>query len=318
MTSAEPKPVIAVTGATGFIGRRFVERAIRAGHQIRALTRRPQPEMAGIAWINGDLDSRVAIAEMIDGSDALVHLAGLTKGLNWKAFNDINVRATEQLVFEADNYAEGRTFHFIHMSSLAASEPTLSHYARSKHLSEQSLHKNGVQAFNWTVLRPPAVYGPGDKELLAVWRMMKRGIAPAPGNRANRFSLIHVDDVVGAILAILNRSEAFAQVFELDDGNAAGYKMADVAAAASVVMERTVRVRTIPAILLYFAGILGSLGAFVTRNPAMLNRQKARELLHPDWTCHAHRLNDTDMWSPIVLLDKGLEQTLGSYGEFGL
>ncbi len=307
---------------TGLVNRREfenrLERALKSGHKIRALTRKQQLGMVGLTWIEGDLASSAAIAELIDGSDAIIHLAGLTKGLNWKTFRDINVAATERLVIEADSYARGRNFHFIHISSLAATEPMLSHYARSKQLSEQSLNDNEGQDLKWTILRPPVVYGPGDAELLPLWRIMKRGIAPAPGNRSNRFSLIQVDDLADALLAILHQSEAAGQVFELDDGNMAGYNMADVAAAASAIMERDVRVRTIPAFLIYFAGMLGSLGSLVTRKPSMLSRHKVRELLHPDWVCHGRRLNDTQLWSPALPIDTGLERTLRSYAEFGI
>jgi nucleoside-diphosphate-sugar epimerase len=186
----------------------------------------------------------------------------------------------------------------------------LSFYASSKYRGEQVL-VNQASALHWLALRPPAVYGPGDRELLPVFRLMSRGIAPVPGSLEARFSMIYVDDIAGLVLAWLRQAEPPSGVFALDDGTPGGYSWQDVAAVVARLCQRPVRVVRLPAALL-------SMPAWVNRSFArlfgyapMLTPEKLRELRHPDWVCDNRALQQVLDWQPRYRLEAGLAHTRG-------
>jgi len=241
--------VIALTGATGFLGGHVIDAALTAGHQVKALTRRPQPEWAGISWIPGDLQNDAALAELAQDADVLIHMAGVTKALNRRQFFYMNTIGTEQVLQAA---AEAGVAKVIHVSSLAAREPHLSHYAASKAASEDLLVEEDLP-FDWAILRPPAIYGPGDLEILKILKASRFGILPALGSRANRFSMIHGADLADYLIG-LGTGPLGQKIIEVDDGADGGYTVAEVAQSLPGRENRRIRTLTIPKFLLIFIG----------------------------------------------------------------
>ena len=168
--------IIAITGASGFIGQRLARRLLTDGHSVRALTRTHSPSLpGGIEQIRGDLSDVQSLRRLLGGVDALMHLAGAVRGRTADDFDVPNVRGTENLVRACRETSPGTPVLFF--SSLAAREPGLSHYSASKRRAEDALAAGADGP--WLALRPPAVYGPGDKEMLPVFRFMaKTGLAP--------------------------------------------------------------------------------------------------------------------------------------------
>ena len=196
--------LIAITGATGFIGQRLARALIKAGHELRALTRQPSAALPPeIEQISGDLADTDALGHLVRGVDAVMHLAGAVRGAKANDFDRPNVQGTRNLLLQMQHEAPACPLLFI--SSLAAREPALSHYAASTRQAEHRL----VELANerpWLILRPPAVYGPGDREMLPVFRFMARtGIAPCAGKHSDRLSLIFVDDLVAVAMAVFDR-----------------------------------------------------------------------------------------------------------------
>lgn len=150
--------VLAITGATGFVGRRTLALALEAGHSVRALTRRPQPPQAGVTWVAGALDTPDALADLVRGADAVIHIAGVVNAPTPEGFTRGNIDGTRAVLAAAEAAGVGR---FVHVSSLAAREPGLSQYGRSKAGAEDAVRASPLA---WTMVRPPAVYGP------ATWR----------------------------------------------------------------------------------------------------------------------------------------------------
>ncbi len=173
---------IAVTGASGFIGRRLIERLCRDGVPVRALMRKRRIEAdvdgGDLTIIEGALGDDDAIAALIDGADAVIHLAGLIKARTRKAFFTANEQGTRHLAAIAA--AQPQPPKLVLVSSLAAREPALSSYAASKRAGEEALSALG-SALPWTILRPPAIYGPGDRETLAFFKGVSRGIGAMLG-----------------------------------------------------------------------------------------------------------------------------------------
>jgi 2-alkyl-3-oxoalkanoate reductase len=310
-------PTVAVTGATGFIGRHLLQALIGAGYRVRALTRRGPPHdlpiPAGtVTWVAGSLSQKHTLISLVQGVDAVVHCAGAIKGLGRETFFAMNGTGTENLVEAAT--AQSTSPKFVHLSSLAAREPHLSPYAASKRLGEDKVLASRGK-LTAIILRPPAVYGPGDMETLRIFRMAARGFVPAPKIPGARTSLVHVSDVASAVLAALATKETLDAPVEFDDGHPRGYAWSEIAVAAGSVLGASPRLISVPAPFLYLAGAVGSLGASVSRRPNVLSWSKVPELLHPDWVagpCHLPGYN------PLWNIEKGFKDAVSWYASRGL
>ena len=296
---------IAVTGATGFIGRRLLNELVRAGHEVRALVRRAISFPSGVTAVRGALDDHAALRAWAREADAVIHLAGAVRGVDRAAFDIVNVAGT-QAVLDAI-HTEAPRAHLIHVSTLAAREPHLSDYAGSKRAAEDLVRNSPLAAR--TILRPTAVYGPGDVELQPLLDSAAKGLATAPGSIDNRVSLIHVDDVIGAILASLAHPGNQEEPFELCDG-ALGYRWPEIAATIAGITGKRVRLIAIPRALLGIAGQMNQIGARLLGYSPMLTAAKVRELTHPDWVCDVTRFSEHASWTPRFDLESGLATVL--------
>ena len=299
---------IALTGATGFLGGHTLRVLVEKGVKVRALTRRPQPKITNVEWIEGALDDVESLNKLIEGSNVLLHLAGLTKALNRAIFFDVNVTGSKNLFKAAQ---EAGVSHVIHVSSLSAREPGLSHYGASKAGTELLLTAR-KWAFSWTIVRPPAIYGPGDTEILKLLKATRYGLLPAPGGTANRFSMIHAADLAHALLTLCDKSNGQA-IVEIDDGKNGGYTVKDVANALPDTNKKTIRTIPVPFPVLGGIGAINGMIANILNRPAMLTLSTAKYLCHPDWTVKEPRRFKHAEWSPQFDLKAGLENTIEWY-----
>ena len=311
-TAAAVKTV-ALTGATGFIGARILQKLLERGTPVRALTRCPQPQATGIDWISGDLNDAGALKELVKGADAVIHCAGLVKARSAEEFDRVNHQGSRSLCQAvravAGSGEKSVHPHFILISSLAARLPEISAYAASKHASEKAVRES-LEDRPWTVLRPPGVYGPGDVEILKLLRVMRRGVALAPGSQDSRFSLLHVGDLAEAVCAALWQPRVFSKMIELDDGKSGGYSMDEVRLLAESIFGRRIRTITVPEGLLHFAGAANEIAARLVGGAPMLTRGKARELVHADWVSTGEKLATLINWKPQFDLEAGLGDTV--------
>lgn len=300
--------ILAITGGTGFVGRRLIELALADGHQLRALTRRSQPVRSGVAWIEGALDNASALARLVEGSDAVIHVAGVVNTPDRAGFEAGNVAGTKRMVEAALGAGIGR---FVHVSSLAAREPTLSLYGWSKAASEHCVHTAGIA---WTIVRPPAVYGPGDMEMLDTFRLAKRGIALTPP--AGRMSVIHVDDLARLLIALATSDAHMGDTLEPDDGRAGGWSSAEFLGPAigAAVGTRPLTI-ALPRPLLTLAARADRL----LRGPkAKLSADRVGYMCHPDWSVDPARRPAPIVWQPQIDTPTGLAQTAAWYRGNGL
>lgn len=300
-------PCIAVTGATGFIGSILCQRLIQAGFAVRALARTPARgqllQSLGVELIIGDLGDRDALVRLIGGCETVVHAAGAVRGNSQEDFDAVNVAGTSALLRSVR--AQASEPHVLLLSSLTAREPQLSWYARSKAAAE-ALVRDTAQS--WLVVRPPAVYGPGDREMLPVFKSMARGFAPVPGSLQARFSLVHVADLTDAILACLHCPESVGLTLTLCDGKAEGYSWPELAAEAGHVFGRRVRLWRVPHWLLNSAARVNVGLAGASGRKAMLTPPKLRELRHTDWVVDNVEITHSTGWEPAIPLREGLER----------
>ncbi|MBL79880.1 MAG: epimerase [Nitrosomonadaceae bacterium] len=303
-----PELTVAVTGATGFIGQLLVQSLIKKGWKVRALTRSPRVSNENIEWIMGDLGNQVALQSLVKNVFAVIHCAGVVRGGSFKEFAYNNVDGTNNLVNVSIKQIPPPKFLFV--SSLAAREPSLSWYAKSKYLAEQIVSDNsGIMP--WTIFRPTAVYGPGDKELSPLLRATRYGVLPMVGKKTARYSLIHVSDLVSAMLCWLITNEHIKGVYEIDDGTHGGYSCYSLASIAQDVWKRPVRCFFIPVTLVsLFAEINLWLAGILQYSP-MLTPGKVREIRHPDWVCDISPLAQVlPNWQPGVRLRDALMKAI--------
>ncbi|HLB81378.1 MAG TPA: NAD-dependent epimerase/dehydratase family protein [Dongiaceae bacterium] len=309
---------VAVTGATGFIGSHLVPRLADAGWRVRILTRRlpTHPRFADtpVEAVIGALDEPDSLARLVRGADAVVHCAGLVKARNRAEFFRVNADGVRGLATAAA--AQSPRPRFILLSSLAAREPALSAYAASKRAGEAALAAHGV-GLPWTVLRPPAIYGPGDRETLPFFRFVARGIAPLLGPRSARLSLLHVDDLTAAVAVLLAAEGSVGATYELDDGRPGGYSWRAMTDAAARHLGTRARPVQVPRALLQGAALTAGLIGLVAPRGHMLTAGKVRELRHPDWVCHDRTLVERTAWRPRLDLNDGFAATIGWYRRAG-
>jgi len=296
---------IAVTGATGFVGSHLIELAVAEGHEVNALTRRPQEAQAGVSWIEGALDKPEGLAALCKGCDAVIHVAGVING-DAHAFYQGNVVGTENMIAAA---ASADISRFIHVSSLSAREPQLSAYGRSKSESEEPVIASGAE---WTIVRPPAIYGPRDREMLDLFRFARRGVLPLPPG--GRISVIHVQDLCRLLLACLDDDLSHGRTFEPDDGCEGGWTPVEFARAVGRAVHRRVLALPMPKALL-MAGV--HIDRLVRGDKAKLTRDRVNYFCHPDWVAAPHARPPVDLWMPHIRTEDGLAATARWYGKAG-
>ncbi len=304
--------VIALTGATGFIGTALVKRLRSAGYHLRAFYRgngagRHDGSDQTLRWVQGRLDDPESLAQLLSGCDTVIHGAGVVRGSEWRHFEKVNTDGVARMVQAA------RLMHpsprFLLLSSLTAREPQLSHYAASKRLGEKALESDGG-ALEWAVLRPPAVYGPGDREISPLFRWMCRGLAPQASSRASKFSMLYINDLADAIVALLEKEQWHRSTFELHDGHPGGYDWGEVVQTVSRVAARNILRFKLPRPMIRTAAAVNLGAARVCGYAPMLTPGKVRELEHPDWTCDNAVFSKATGWQPCTDLAEGIRKTL--------
>jgi nucleoside-diphosphate-sugar epimerase len=301
-------PPVAITGATGFIGRALCLRLRSLGYPVKALVRTPENardlELEGVALVVGDLSGRPALDRLLQDVSAVIHCAGAVRGNSQLAFDRTNVDGMSLLLTASRSMSPPP--RFILLSSLAAREPELSWYARSKRRGEEMLRD--CEELESVILRPPPVYGPGDREMLPIFKLMKRGFAPVSGSASSRISLVHVDDLVEAIICCLEARSLPATPFTPTDPRQEGYDWHEMAAIAERLWQRRVRPVPLPRPLLNgIAWCNLSLSRVLHYDP-MLTPAKLRELRHSDWVASAETLTRATGWTPRIDLETGLAE----------
>ncbi|MGM0560965.1 MAG: NAD-dependent epimerase/dehydratase family protein [Pseudomonadota bacterium] len=313
---------VAVTGATGFIGSILVRRLLQKGCRLRLLLRRPEawqeiranlPDPTfeeRVEIVEGAVEQEEALSRLVQGASTVIHCAGLIKARQAEDFHRVNAEATERLCAAA-----GRTDsveRMIYLSTLAAREPQLSAYAESKRNGEDAV-RAWSNRLELVIVRPPAVYGPGDRATLPLFQQMNRGLLAVPARPGARFSLIHAQDLVEALTAALDSELSRPLCLEPDDETENGYGWEDLVEIAGEATGHRVRLLRLPPALVYpIAWSSEMLGRMTARAP-VLTPGKLRELSHADWRVEGNwRRQLPDCPAPRGFLD-GFTQTLNWY-----
>jgi nucleoside-diphosphate-sugar epimerase len=293
---------LAITGGTGFVGSHLLELALATGHEVNALTRREQEPRENLQWILGDLQDRAALEALVTNVDAVIHVAGVITGHHAAAFELGNVGGTLSVLAAA---TAGGVRRFVHVSSLAAREPRLSLYGASKLRAEELVEGSGL---DWAIVRPPAVYGPGDKETLELFRMAKLGIMLMPPR--GRVSIIHAADLARLLVALCDQDAPAGCLIEADDGKPGGWTHREFARALGQALGTRPAIVSSPGLLLRLAARADQL----LRGPAAkLTVDRAAYFSHRNWVVEPKRMAPPGLWQPEITTAHGLKQTADWY-----
>ena len=296
-----------MTGATGFVGAEVLEQALGEGLRVNALTRRAQPPRARLKWVPGSLEDAAALDTLVRDADAVVHIAGVVNAPDRAGFEAGNARGTVAVI---DAMRRRGIRRLIHVSSLAAREPQLSDYGWSKELAERHVKASGL---DWTIIRPPAIYGPNDREMLELFRMAKRGVMMLPPG--GRLSVIHVGDLARLLLATAKETEnSLTRIYEVDDGTPDGWDHQDFGAAIGRAVGRPVRTVATPR---WALGMAARADRLIRRGNAKLTPDRVDYFCHPDWVVTPAMQPPRRLWMPQILTEDGLKATVAAYREKG-
>ncbi|MFZ1741631.1 MAG: NAD(P)-dependent oxidoreductase [Pontixanthobacter sp.] len=296
---------IAITGGTGFVGQTVLDRAEETGLHIRALARKVPADRPAIHWVEGSLVDTEALAALVEGAQAVIHIAGLTNTPDPTEFHAANVDGTQAIL---DAAKSARVKRFVCVSSLSARKPDLSQYGASKLAAEKLVEASGL---DWTIVRPPGVYGPRDIDYLDMFKSARLGFVPLPPGGAS--SMIHVDDLADLLLALVPSSpKTRFKLFEPDDGREGGWSHKEMAAAIGDAVGRKVFAPHLPEWVLNTAA---GFDRIARGDKAKLTADRVGYMCHPNWVSQSGRAVPAEIWSPCIHTAEGLKSTANWYRE---
>ena len=294
-----PQPV-ALTGGTGFVGSHLVDTLCGAGLRPRVLVRdADNPRwIAGVEaeWIEGSLEDPASLRRLVEGAGTVIHLAGVLRAGRESEFDDGNRRGTANLVAAIKDAAPDS--RLVHVSSLAAVGPSpepeglapgdpaapISAYGRSKLGGEAEVEALGDAGW-WCILRPPAVYGPRDTDILEFFKMASRVLAAIPAGE-RWLTMAYVGDVVRAILAAAAVG-THREIYHL--GEPSPQRLDDIFSQLAEGSTGRVRIVRVPSAIIRAAGAAGSALQRLGWRRLPLTLDKTKELLARHWTAQTTR-----------------------------
>jgi nucleoside-diphosphate-sugar epimerase len=300
---------IALTGATGFVGKTLVPKLLTSGHAVKALVRDPARAKlpATVETIQGSLADQDALQALTQNCDIVLHLAGAISGLTADDFMKANFHGSNAIALAAKQNGVKR---FVHVSSLAATQPDLGPYGKSKAIAEASL-KVIFKDEQLLILRPSAVYGPGDTATLPLLQALMSKTAIIPGASNNRFGMIHVEDLANIILEAASGN--MTGTFELDDAEG-GHIWDDLVTLTQKHFRTPQRAIFLPRAIAMLLGFGGDVFARTRGKQSMVSSNQMRQLYHNNWTCAAPGWPRNN----AIKLKDGLPQTIRWYQSMGL
>lgn len=308
--------LVAVTGATGFVGAALIQSLLIDGHQVRALARtsgklEPRERLTIVA---GDLENASALQALADGADAFIHLAGVTHPQHDTQYATVNIEGAAR----AAEIAREAGARFVHASSLSARLPAVSPYANSKFLSE-TVVAEASGANPHSTLRLPAIYGPGDHATLPYFKLVKSGFTLEPKTETPaRATLLYVEDAARALITAALSDACTGRVLEVGDDSPGGREWREIGTVLSNIMNKKVKRLTVPrpVVSLFHNISMGTDRLF--QRPPSVRTDQINEFFHPDWVAKSPSLADITAWQPEVPLAEGFAKTVRWYQDNAL
>jgi nucleoside-diphosphate-sugar epimerase len=315
-----------VTGATGFVGGHLAEALRQRGDEVTALARTAAKAAAlrqiGVDIVAGDLHDTEALRRAAEGKDVIYHVAGAVAARSEADFLRANRDGTRNIVAAAEAAGVAR---LVLVSSLAAAGPSargapgsqqqqqpVTAYGRSKLAAEQTVRQS---ALAWTVIRPPIVYGPRDREILKVFQLARLRIAPVFGDGTQELSAVHAADLAAALIAVASAPAAVGGTYVACYPEV--FTTAQFCTAVGAAMGRSVATVRIPRAVGHALLALIEAATTLTRQPTILTRDKGNEFFQPAWTGDPGPLTRDTGWRAVFDLERGLADTYRWYRQAG-
>lgn len=318
---------VALTGGSGFVGHHLARALRRDGHAVTALVRDPARGTAlsglGCTLVQGALADADALHRLVAGAEVVFHVAGAVAASSRADFFRVNADGAAAVARAA---AQARVGRLVHVSSLAVTGPSrpgepvdesgpprpVTPYGESKRAGEDVVRASGVP---FVIVRPPAVYGPGDREFLRLFRLARTGLAPLLGDGSQQLSLVYAPDLAEALLCAAVATAALGGTY-----HAAGpevVRQREWLAAIGRAVGREPRLLPLPRPVVRGALALAGAWSRLTGLPSVLSPEKAPELLAPAWTCSSEALARDAGWRAATSIEAGLQQTAAAYRKAG-
>ncbi len=325
--TAERRPIAFLTGANGFVGSHLTRALLDRGYHVRALIRpkadRSRLDGLSIEWIIGDLDDQQALRLGASGADYVIHNAGLVRAPNAAAYHHANCTGTIKLLDAVEESAHGLR-KFVYVSSQAAggpspegrpkteADPNIPHtpYGVSKLAGEDAVMRRS-KALPVVTVRPPAVYGPEDTAILAMFQTVSWHAKPLFGPQPQHLSIVHVEDLVRGIMLAMESDSARGEVFFIAEDK--HYTLAQLQDLIQGSLATWAFYLRIPKwLLMTIAGTIDLMGNIFSFTPR-LNRDKARDFLIRNWTCSTEKANRILGYHSMVPFADGAKMTAEWY-----
>jgi nucleoside-diphosphate-sugar epimerase len=310
-----------ITGATGFIGSHLTEALLKQGFEVACLVRDTSNlrylEGLNVKFLKGDCTAPESLAASVKNVDYIFHIAGLTKARSEDDFFNVNVKGTDNIVKATINNNTALK-RFFYLSSLAAVGPSrngrplkedcepkpVSVYGRTKFEGEKIVYEHRGE-LPVTIVRPPAVYGPRDRDLLIFFKMVKSGLIPYWGK--SYYSFIYVEDLISGIILSTLSGDAEGEIFFMSDGNV--YSTDDVIDAISDALQKKPIKLSIPKFIMPFLGYLSE----KLKGVSIINTDKVKEMKYSHWICDTAKAVSKLNFMPKIKINEGAKWTADWY-----
>jgi nucleoside-diphosphate-sugar epimerase len=323
---------VLVTGASGFLGGHVAELLSARGYRVRALVRTSSKrghleKLDNVEFFEGGVEELDRVAQAVDGVDAVVHAAGLVKARSVDEFFAVNVGGTSNLV-EAARRQKGRLRRFVLVSSLEACGPSddglpvpvdqenpITAYGRSK-LAAEKVTLAAAKELPVVVLRPGAIYGPRDSEILDMFKSIQRGLLPLVGGGGAKGVWVYATDCAAACVRAIEAEVPSGRTYFVDDGCGA-LTLRQMLEDAERALDRRALVRAnLPApVLMTIARGVQAFGKLANR-AVMLTPEKANMLMQ-HWVCSSEDTRRDLGWEPKVPWSEGVRLAVAWYRKNG-
>ncbi|MGC2063611.1 MAG: NAD-dependent epimerase/dehydratase family protein [Thermodesulfovibrionales bacterium] len=310
-----------VTGAAGFIGSHLAEALLQRGYQVTCIVRNSSNlrwiEHLDLDYIHADLGDIGPCSSRLRGYDYIFHLAGLTKAVREEDFFSANYGCTLSLLQAVAKVNPGLR-RFVLVSSLAAAGPSfdgrpvdeatlprpVSAYGKSKLKAEEAVHVFGDR-IPFTIIRPPAVYGPRDTDFLMMFRMINKGVFPSWGKSS--YSMLYATDLVAGVIAAAEHEAAAGKTFFLSDHIV--YTNEGIAQEIGASLGKRALKISIPRSLL---PVIGFIGQKIDKK-GIINRDRIIDFSYTNWTCDSGRAERELGVRSKTMLREGIQWTADWY-----
>ncbi len=322
---------ILVTGGSGFVGSHIADRLLAGGHEVRALVR----ANSSLKWLR-DKPIELVTANMLDvdslrpaveGTQAIVHVGGVTAAKTKQDFYDGNLLPTRNLL-EAVRRFNPTLSHFVFCSSQTAVGPSLdgqpvteltpphpiTTYGKSKRAAEEEAER-ARQDFPVTILRLSAIYGPRDTAILTFFQTVAKRLKPLIGMRDKSVNLAHVYDIADAVVLSLKTDAAKNETYFI--GSERHYTWREVNDLTSKILGKRAFTIKLPHALVYSVAGVSEFFSMFRGKPSVLNWEKGRDMVQMNWTCSVEKAKSQLGYRQHVSLEDGIKNTMEWYRKEG-